>query len=318
MTLDEFKFIYYMEWGHRMLGRTAGMAFALPLLYFGFRGRIQAPLWRRMGLMLGLGGCQGLIGWWMVRSGLKKETLVHPEDPRVSPYRLAVHLSMAFTLYALLTWTAADIFAALKPELYMAKNALRNNAKLLGSLHARALACTVLVGSTVMSGAFVAGNDAGRAFNDWPMYAEQWVPEGITDFKPFWRNAFENTAMVQFNHRNLAYTTLLCAGSVLLAARAPGMWGALPAASRAGVTALVAGVTAQASLGVTALMTYVPVWLGSVHQVGALTVWTITLGLLHSLRVVRLRNGAMALLPLMSLLPEDECQADECHVPTSN
>merc|ERR1719420_242351 len=87
MTMSEFKFIYYMEWGHRMLGRTAGTAFALPLVYFGVRGRIQGFLWRRLSIMLGLGACQGAIGWWMVRSGLEERTLVHPEDPRVSPYR---------------------------------------------------------------------------------------------------------------------------------------------------------------------------------------------------------------------------------------
>lgn len=290
-----------------MLGRTAGMAFALPLLYFGFRGRLQGPLRRRLAIMLGLGGCQGLIGWWMVRSGLKQDTLVHPEDPRVSPYRLATHLSMAFSLYALLVWTSADILAAIKPELYAPKQALR--PKLLGSLHTRALACCVFVGATALSGAFVAGNDAGRAFNDWPMYAEQWTPEGITDFEPFWRNFFENTAMVQFNHRNLAYGTLFCVGSMVLAARAPAVWRALPAISRGGVTALVAGVATQASLGIGALMNYVPVWLGSVHQVGALTVWTIALGLVHSLRVVQLRNGALALLPLLSVMPEQEHHA---------
>eukprot|EP01031_Cornospumella_fuschlensis_P034890 gene34890-42251_t len=109
MTLSEFKFIFFWEYAHRMLGRGIGVAFALPALYFVARGHVPKHLHRRLLLLLGLGGGQGLVGWWMVRSGLEVDPAQRKEI-RVSPYRLAAHLALAFTTYTTLLWTALDAF----------------------------------------------------------------------------------------------------------------------------------------------------------------------------------------------------------------
>ena len=108
MTVQDFKRIYHIEWGHRWLGRITGVVFSVPLVYFAARGRIPRWLWPRLGAMFALGGTQGLVGWWMVKSGLSRETIVG-DDPRVNPYRLSAHLGMAFATYSLLFWTGMDV-----------------------------------------------------------------------------------------------------------------------------------------------------------------------------------------------------------------
>ena len=162
MTLDEFKYIYAWEYGHRMLGRVVGVAFGLPLAYFWTRGRLSSWLKPRALGLLGLGGCQGLIGWWMVRSGLNTDLLPErqKQDVRVSPYRLATHLTMAFITYSGLVWCGLEQMGGQKAI----GEGLRHAAKLTPV--ARGAACLTLV--TAISGAFVAGNDAGMAFNEWP------------------------------------------------------------------------------------------------------------------------------------------------------
>ncbi len=159
MTLSEFKFIYFWEYGHRMLGRFVGVAFAVPALYFTARGMIPKFLYPRMALLFSLGGAQGLIGWWMVKSGLS----VDPEqrkEIRVSPYRLATHLSMAFATYVLLMWTALDVLRgpAMKD---VAKTLSADALKLSQKLRGWGKLGGLLAATTVLSGAFVAGNDAG-------------------------------------------------------------------------------------------------------------------------------------------------------------
>lgn len=160
MTLDEFKYIYFWEYGHRMLGRGLGFAFALPAMYFAARGMIPKRLYSRVALLFGLGGAQGLIGWWMVKSGLDMDPEQRKEI-RVSPYRLATHLSMAFTTYVLLIWTAMDVLHG--------PDAMKNTAQKLSSeclkhakkLRGMAKVSGLLAATTVLSGAYVAGNDAG-------------------------------------------------------------------------------------------------------------------------------------------------------------
>ena len=162
MTLDEFKYIYAWEYGHRMLGRVVGLAFGLPLAYFWTRGRLTPWLKPRALGLLGLGGCQGLIGWWMVRSGLNTDLLPErqKQDVRVSPYRLATHLTMAFVTYSGLIWCGLETLGSKQAV----GAGLKHAAKLTPI--ARGAACLTLV--TAISGAFVAGNDAGMAFNVWP------------------------------------------------------------------------------------------------------------------------------------------------------
>jgi len=280
MTLDEFKKIYFMEWLHRMWGRGLGIVFGVPLVYFLARGKVQkipglAP--KLAGLLL-LGGSQGLVGWWMVKSGLEEP--VHDyREPRVSPYRLTAHLTMALALYSGLIWSG---LTALNPNRAMAITVVRK-------LQKKGLVALALVGVTFVSGAFVAGNDAGRAYNDWPMYAGNWIPAEIWDnsLSPSWRNFFENTATVQFDHRSLAYLTLLTVIGTWVMARRPANWKALQPASQKSYHAMLAVVFGQVALGISTLMLFVPVELASLHQAGALTLWSTVLYSQHSLRFLR-------------------------------
>ncbi|GBG77700.1 hypothetical protein CBR_g24146 [Chara braunii] len=274
MSVEDFKFIFYMEYIHRMWGRGLGFFFALPCAFFLKKGYITKPLGARLALLFGAGGGQGLVGWWMVKSGLE-EPETEWKEPRVSPYRLAAHLTVAFSIYSGLIWTGLSVAspavaASLSP---IASAALLKTRRL-------ALPLCAVIGITAISGAFVAGNDAGRAFNTFPMMGEHWVPEGMLQMQPMLRNFFENTATVQFQHRMLAYATT--AGVVALWAttrRLP-----LPPTSQLLVQSLLGVTMLQVTLGITTLLTYVPASLGTAHQAGALTLFTIALALMHSLR----------------------------------
>jgi cytochrome c oxidase assembly protein subunit 15 len=278
MSLEEFKPIYVMEWAHRMWGRGLGLVFGAPLLALAVARRVPPGLGPRLGAMLALGGGQGLVGWWMVKSGLEHDRFKPHEVPRVSPYRLATHLTGAWLLYSLLVWSALDVLrgapGALAPGAAAATRALRPWA----------LGAAGVVGVTTLSGAFVAGNDAGRAFNDWPLFAGRWVPEGLWDPALGARNLFENTATVQFDHRALAYSSLAGVGALHAAVARAGGRAALPPPVWRGAVLVAGAVAAQATLGVATLVTYVPVALGAAHQAGALGVWTAVLYLLHALK----------------------------------
>jgi len=218
----------------------------------------------------------------MVKSGLSHD-IPEYKEVRVSAYRLTAHLAMAVGLFSGLLWTG---WSALHPE-RAAKAALAQGAARSVSRASHAL--TTLALATMLSGGFVAGNDAGRAFNDWPLYAGRWVPDGIwrDNLRPAWRNLAENTATVQFDHRTLAYTTLATATGLAVVAERAAARGAIPAAAHTGARAVAGLVWAQAALGIAALVTVVPVSLGSLHQAGALTVWTGSLYVMHALRYVR-------------------------------
>eukprot|EP00892_Ulva_mutabilis_P006279 jgi/Ulvmu1/4022/UM189_0006.1 len=276
MTLDEFKFIYWMEYVHRMWGRALGLVFALPALYFAGRGHIRGALAGRLGLLFLMGGAQGFVGWWMVKSGLQQPESQH-DVPRVSPYRLAAHLTSAFAIYCTLLWTTLSLAAPTAPS--MTASLAETNAAAL--LRGRALPLAALIGLTAISGAFVAGNDAGHAYNTFPlMHGSLVPPEYFSPDTPGWRNVFENTAAVQLHHRALALTTLASVAAFYASARPL----ALPRGARALVTALPLLAAAQVTLGVTTLLTYVPVELGSAHQAGALVLMSVAVALLHALR----------------------------------
>lgn len=280
MQLDEFKRIYFMEWFHRMWGRFLGVVYGVPLIYFVASGRAaKLPGMRsKLVVMFALGGAQGLIGWWMVKSGLEAPT--ENKEPRVSPYRLAGHLTMATVLYSMLVWTG---LTSLNPNRITSPSTAMLKAGKWGAIP------SALVAITFFSGAFVAGNAAGLAYNDWPKYAGNWIPTEIWDDKmePAWRNLLENTATVQFNHRNLAYTTATSILALFVATRRPHVLGGLPGPVRLSLVVMLGAVAGQVTLGITTLMWYVPVSLGSAHQAGALTLWTTVLYFNHALRYVR-------------------------------
>ncbi|MCL7043141.1 hypothetical protein MKW94_015427 [Papaver nudicaule] len=189
MNIEDFKFIYWMEYAHRMWGRGLGIMFALPFSYFVRKGYMTFQLGVRLSALFALGAGQGFIGWWMVKSGLEEPTSEHV--PRVSPYRLAAHLSSAFGIYSGLLWTALSVVMPEPPSDTVAW--VRGAAK----IRRFAIPVSFVVGNTAISGAFVAGNDAGHAFNTFPKMGDTWFPEDILSMEPIMHNFFENTATVQ-------------------------------------------------------------------------------------------------------------------------
>ena len=235
MTLGEFKFIFNMEYWHRMYGRGVGLAFYIPAAYFWARGYLNRGLKIRTlvfgSLILG----QGLFGWYMVKSGLKEETCANNGIPRVSQYRLATHLGLAFTVYSGLFYNGVGLL--LKENNLKQTKAL---ARLKGASHAS----LALVFVTALSGAFVAGLEAGLVYNSFPKFADRWIPSDIAAMNPYWKNCFENPTTVQFNHRVLAMTTF--AGIIGVAALAHPV--ALPWRARMAVNGLVGMAFVQVNL----------------------------------------------------------------------
>ncbi|KMT16997.1 hypothetical protein BVRB_2g042020 [Beta vulgaris subsp. vulgaris] len=273
MNLEDFKFIYWMEYAHRMWGRALGIMFALPFSYFLRKGFITPRLGLRLSALFGLGAGQGLIGWWMVKSGLEEPASEHAE-PRVSPYRLAAHLTSAFVIYCGLLWTALSV---VMPEPPAESLAWVNGAAKVKRL---AIPLSLLVGVTAVSGAFVAGNDAGRAFNTFPKMGDTWIPDDVLSMKPIMRNFFENTSTVQLDHRILATATMASVCCFWWATRKLDIHPAVKSliGSTLGLTGL------QVTLGISTLLSYVPVSLGTAHQAGALTLLSFMILLTHTVR----------------------------------
>ncbi|KAJ4835379.1 Cytochrome c oxidase assembly protein cox15 [Turnera subulata] len=273
MSIEEFKFIYWMEYAHRMWGRALGIMFALPFSYFLRKGYITLRLGLQLSGLFALGAGQGLIGWWMVKSGLEEPPSEYVQ-PRVSPYRLAAHLTSAFAIYSGLLWTALSVVMPEPPA--------ESVAWVQGAAKVKRLSLPVslIVGITAISGAFVAGNDAGHAYNTFPKMGATWIPDDIFDMKPLIRNFFENTSTVQLDHRILATSTLASLGALWWFTRKVDIHPAIR--SLIGSTVGMAGV--QVTLGVSTLLSYVPVSLGSAHQAGALTLLTLMIMLNHTLR----------------------------------
>lgn len=298
MTLDEFKFIYYWEYGHRMMGRSLGVAFTLPMIYFSYHNIIPSAFYPKLGGLFLLGGTQGLIGWWMVKSGLNLDPK-QKKEIRVSPYRLATHLSMAFTTYTLLLWTALDLLNPVQHVKTVAAK-LPNTILNYGSkIRKIAIINGILVASTVLSGAYVAGNDAGNAFNTFPMMNDEWIPSEIFDMKPLWRNFFENTATVQFDHRILALTTLSSVWSMYYMARTglnKAFYASLPSFARKSLNAVAHMSIVQVGLGISTLLLYVPVPLAAVHQAGSLALLTFITCFVHSLKYTRFAGAGSSVL----------------------
>jgi cytochrome c oxidase assembly protein subunit 15 len=263
MSLEEFKHIFFWEWFHRLWGRLIGVVFAVPLIWFAVKGMISRPMLPRLvGLFL-LGGLQGFIGWFMVQSGLSERT-------DVSHYRLAMHLSMALILYALLIRTALGLrHPGAGPRAELAPLVWHGRAAL------------ALVAITVVWGAFVAGLDAGFAYNTWPLMNGDFMPPEVWNLSPAWLNFLENTATVQFTHRWLAIVTAL---AVLTYVWRIGQRSDVAARAKTVALGLAAGVLAQVGLGITTLLLAVPVALGSAHQGGAMVVIGLLVWSLHTLR----------------------------------
>jgi cytochrome c oxidase assembly protein subunit 15 len=262
MSLDGFKSIYWWEWTHRLLGRSIGLVFLLPFLWFLWRGWIRPGLRGRLWVIFGLGGLQGAVGWWMVASGLADRV-------EVSQYRLATHLSLACVIYVAILWTAQRLD----------KQSL---APVPARIRAGALGLLALVLAQIYLGAIVAGLRAGYLYNTWPLIDGAIVPDPSRLFfdVPLWRNFFENTLTAQFDHRMLAYTIWIVAlihalDMAITMKKGPLVIGAF---------VLVAAVTLQAALGILTLLTVVPISLAMMHQATAMIV--LTVATVHAARVI--------------------------------
>ncbi|WP_292882932.1 COX15/CtaA family protein [Nisaea sp.] len=245
MTIDDFKQIFFWEYLHRVWGRLIGVAFAVPFLFLAVTGKIRRALYPRLGLLFLLGALQGVIGWWMVKSGLV-------DNPAVSQYRLATHLGVAFVILGALLWTVLGL--------------LRLPGEGDRHLRRHAVAVLHLIALTVIAGAFVAGLDAGLIYNTFPLMNGYVVPPDYAFAEPFWINIFENPATVQFNHRVIAILTF--AAIVWLLVRAMRS-GDLAPRTRLSIHALAGMSAIQVALGISTLLAQVPVSLGAAHQGGA-------------------------------------------------
>jgi len=257
MDLAGFKQIYWFEFAHRLLGRTIGMVFLIPFLFFLVKGRMHRPLVPRMVALFVLGGLQGLLGWYMVKSGLV-------DNPHVSQYRLTAHLGLAIVIYAYMFWIALGLLPE-KPRDNPAAGppGLRLFAGLLAGL----------VFITALSGGFVAGLKAGHAYNTFPLMDGRWIPEVIFMQEPLWRNFFENIATVQFDHRVLAIITFLGVVSLWIYGRKQN----LSTQVRTGLHLLLLAGVLQVALGISTLLLHVPTALAATHQGGALLLLTVIL-----------------------------------------
>lgn len=253
MTLADFKGIFWVEYIHRVWGRVIGLVFALPFAYFLWRRRIDRRLGARLAIGLTLGALQGVLGWVMVQSGLV-------DRPDVSQYRLAAHLGLAIAIYGYLLWIALDVLIG----------PLRDVQAVRLRFHADVVVSWAFL--TAITGAFVAGLDAGRAYNTFPLMDGEIVPEAIFDLNPWIINFFENAATVQFIHRIVA---------ILLVVAALALW--LRAPRRIGTWLAVAAVV-QGGLGIATLLTGVEIWIAATHQVGAMVVFTLALWTAHACR----------------------------------
>jgi cytochrome c oxidase assembly protein subunit 15 len=261
MDLEGFKSIYWFEFSHRILGRSIGTVFLLPFLYFLFRHKLTRKLARKLAFAFVLGGLQGLLGWFMVKSGLV-------DNPHVSAYRLTAHLGLALLIYAYLLWILLGLIFRSGASCADARRLKRGAKWLLG-----------LIATTIASGGFVAGLKAGYTYNTFPKMGGQWLPPGGWSLQPGWRNLFENVATVQFDHRVLATLTFLSVVVFWLAARRR----QLTPSARIAVHLLLLAACVQVALGISTLLLQVPVALGATHQGGALLLLSVALLATHRL-----------------------------------
>jgi cytochrome c oxidase assembly protein subunit 15 len=243
-TLEDFKDIYFWEWLHRFIGRLLGVIFIIPFLYFLLKKQLSRSTIRKSIILLFLGGFQGFIGWYMVKSGLV-------DRPDVSHYRLALHLSIAFLTFAYALWVALDIK-------YPVKKSLGTGIKRWIQL------AFVLLVIQIVWGAFVAGLDAGFLHNHWPLMSDgKLIHETVTiEQSPVWRNFIEGKSGVQFVHRYLAYVVVIIIFILWIKTRKM----SLTRLQNLGIQSLIYMVLIQFILGVFTLLYQVPVILGVLHQ----------------------------------------------------
>lgn len=258
MQVDDFKAIFWLEYLHRLWGRLIGVVFIVPLLWFWLRHRLRPGLLPRLVAMLALGAAQGLLGWYMVKSGLV-------DRPDVSQYRLTAHLALAFAIYGYMLWVALGLLfpAAMK----------------IHPLRRMAVAVAAWSALAIVAGAFVAGADAGHAYNTFPLMAGEFVPHDMFVLSPWPVNFFENTALVQFTHRIVAETLL----GLVLWLWFRGMRAGVDRRAGRALHALALAAAVQVGLGIATLLSEVQIAIAVLHQGGALVLFSTALWLVYAL-----------------------------------
>ncbi len=264
MSADEFKGIFWWEYSHRILGRVIGLVFFIPFLFFLVRKRIDRPLGLKLAGIFVLGGLQGLMGWYMVKSGLV-------DNPHVSQYRLTAHLSLAFIIYAAMLHVALGLFAS---------DRRLDRSKRLQNLQRFIQVLIGIIFLMVLSGGFVAGIRAGLAYNTFPLMNGNFIPPEIFMLEPWYLNFFENMATVQFDHRMIAW---------VLAILVPVFWYksrqlTLPSSARLACNLFLIMLITQICLGIATLLMVVPLPLAASHQAGALLLFTAAIWVNYKLR----------------------------------
>ncbi len=259
MSLEDFKGIFYWEWGHRLLGRLIGIFFFVPLVWFWVKNKIPKGYKGRLAALFVLGGSQGLLGWYMVMSGLV-------DEPAVSHYRLTAHLMLALFIFAALLWTSLSLLRT-----PLSQTALVNDSCTKWLLYFTA---GLLVLQLVM-GALVAGLRAGHIFNSWPLMGDSFVPDGLLGLEPWWRNLLDNAVTVQFDHRIGAYVLTILVAALVWRFRTSDR--RVKGASHM----LGAAVLLQMGLGIIMLLKSVPVSWGAGHQAGGVMVLAALINLMH-------------------------------------
>lgn len=274
ITLAQFKNLFWWEWVHRLVARGVGLVLAVPFFVLLMRRRIRPEHRLRLANLPILTALQGAMGWHMVKSGLTDRT-------DVSQYRLVAHLAIALLLLTVIVWTAATLARSLREDSGAAgvTPARATPSRLFPSTVALAALCAV----TVLAGGFVAGLDAGRFFNTFPLMGGTFVPAGYASLEPAWRNAFENPATVQFHHRILGIATVLAAVALWWSMRRA----ALPPVPQRTIRLVAAIGVLQFSLGVATLVLAVPIPLAALHQLGGVSLFIATLWTANEARALR-------------------------------
>jgi len=264
MTLGDFKGIFWFEYAHRLLGRTIGLIFFIPMLIFFMKGWVVSSLKPKLIVMFILGGLQGLLGWYMVKSGLVN-------DPHVSQYRLTAHLGMAFVIVAYIFWVALGL---------LNQNKVNASDEHSGAVKRSITFITSIIFITILSGGFVAGTKAGFAYNTFPLMDGKLIPDGLFSLEPFARNFFENIITVQFDHRLLATIVFVSVISFWFYLRRKN----LSSQTQIALNLMLVTVFLQVALGISTLVLSVPIALGAAHQGGALLLFTSALYVLYTMR----------------------------------
>ena len=262
MTVHEFKSIFWFEYSHRLLGRTIGLAFLVPFIIFLVRKKIPKEDTPKYVAMFVLGGLQGLLGWYMVKSGLV-------DRPHVSQYRLTAHLIAAFTIYSYILWVAWGLVLPKR----------ESETPQLAKVRKFAIGLATLIVVMIISGGFVAGTKAGLAYNTYPTMNGYWIPNGLYALQPWWLNWFDNPTTIQFNHRTIAWILIFTVPAFWYFAKAH-----IPdKPTRIALHLLLGMLAIQVVLGITTLLNAVPVSLGAAHQGGSLLLLTTVLYLIRRL-----------------------------------